>query len=30
LRHDLALKLEPDRRDFPVLIVEHVEQPTEN
>ena len=30
LRDDLGLKLESDRRDFPVLIVEHVEQPTEN
>jgi uncharacterized protein (TIGR03435 family) len=30
LRNDLGLKLEPDRRDFPVLIIEHVEQPTEN
>jgi uncharacterized protein (TIGR03435 family) len=30
LRRDLGFKLEADRRDFPVLIVEHVEQPTEN
>jgi uncharacterized protein (TIGR03435 family) len=30
LRYDLGLKLEPERRDLPVLIVEHVEQPTEN
>jgi uncharacterized protein (TIGR03435 family) len=30
LRRDLGFKLEEDRRDFPVLIVEHVEQPTEN
>jgi uncharacterized protein (TIGR03435 family) len=30
LRDDLGLKLESSRRDFPVLIVEHVEQPTEN
>jgi uncharacterized protein (TIGR03435 family) len=30
LRDDLGLKLEPERRDFPVLIVEHVEQPTAN
>ena len=30
LRDDLGLKLESSRHDFPVLIVEHVEQPTEN
>ena len=30
LRDDLGFKLESERRDFPVLIVEHVEQPTEN
>ena len=30
LRHDLGFKLEPDRRDIPVLIVEHMEQRTEN
>lgn len=30
LQYDLGFKLQPDRRDFPVLIVEHVEQPTEN
>jgi uncharacterized protein (TIGR03435 family) len=30
LRDDLGLKLDSERRDFPVLIVEHVEQPTEN
>ena len=30
LRSDLGLKLESERRDFPVLIVEHVEGPTEN
>ena len=30
LREDLGFKLESERRDFPVLIVEHVEQPTEN
>ena len=30
LRDDLAFKLESERRDFPVLIVERVEQPTEN
>jgi uncharacterized protein (TIGR03435 family) len=30
LRHDLGFTLEPEQRDFPVLIVEHVEQPTEN
>jgi len=30
LRDDLGFKLESARRDFPVLIVEHVEQPTEN
>jgi uncharacterized protein (TIGR03435 family) len=30
LQHDLGFKLEPDRRDFQVLIIEHVEQPTEN
>jgi uncharacterized protein (TIGR03435 family) len=30
LRDDLGLKLESGRRDLPVLIVEHVEQPTGN
>lgn len=30
LRTDLGFKLEPDRRDIQVLIIEHVEQPTEN
>ena len=30
LRDDLGFKLESERRDFPVLIVEHVERPTEN
>jgi uncharacterized protein (TIGR03435 family) len=30
LRDDLGFKLESERRDFPVLIVEHVEQPTAN
>ena len=30
LRDDLGFKLESERRDFPVLIVEHVEQPSEN
>jgi uncharacterized protein (TIGR03435 family) len=30
LRDDLGFKVESERRDFPVLIVEHVEQPTEN
>lgn len=30
LRDDLGLKLESSRHDFPVLIIEHVEQPTEN
>jgi uncharacterized protein (TIGR03435 family) len=30
LQYDLGFRLEPDRRDFPVLIVEHAEQPTEN
>jgi len=30
LRDDLGLKLESARHDFPVLIIEHVEQPTEN
>ena len=30
LRRDLEFKLEAERRDFPVLIVEHVEGPTEN
>jgi uncharacterized protein (TIGR03435 family) len=30
LQRDLGFKLEADQRDFPVLIVEHVEQPTEN
>jgi uncharacterized protein (TIGR03435 family) len=30
LRHDLGFTLTLERRDFPVLVVEHVEQPTEN
>ena len=30
LRDDLGFKLEPSRHDFQVLIIEHVEQPTEN
>jgi uncharacterized protein (TIGR03435 family) len=30
LQYDLGLKLETDRRDFEVLIVEHVEQPSDN
>jgi uncharacterized protein (TIGR03435 family) len=30
LRDDLGFKLESARHDFPVLIIEHVEQPTEN
>ena len=30
LRDDLGFKLESARQDFPVLIIEHVEQPTEN
>ena len=30
LRTDLGLRLQSERRDFPVLIVEHVEQPTGN
>jgi uncharacterized protein (TIGR03435 family) len=30
LRDDLGFKLESERRDFPVLIVEHVEHPSEN
>jgi uncharacterized protein (TIGR03435 family) len=30
LRDDLGFKVESERRDFPVLIVEHIEQPTEN
>ena len=30
LRDDLGFKLESERRDYPVLIVEHVEPPTEN
>ena len=30
LRNDLGLKLESARHDFPALIVESVEPPTEN
>jgi uncharacterized protein (TIGR03435 family) len=30
LRDDLGFKLDLERRDLPVLIVEHIEQPTEN
>ena len=29
-RDDLGLKLESERRDVPVLIVEHVQQPIQN